>query len=102
MHISRRSGYSSQTAKQILTDAPIKWIGPEFEPKYKWVDGKPTSEVTGYSAWVTQEGLPPFQVKLPKEADIPDYLQIIEFEGLEACEVRSNVYFRADSMKMVK
>lgn len=103
MKINQTSGYSQRTAKKFITrGVPIKFVGPELEPKFKWEDGKRTNKIEAYETWFIQEGLPPFQVKFSKQVELPDYESIVEFDNLQACEVRNNVYFKADGMKVVK
>ena len=58
--------------------------------------------MSGYKTWFSQEGLPPFQVKFTSEVELPNYMTMVELEGLEACEVNYNVYFRASDIKEVK
>ncbi len=65
-------------------------------------DGQPTGEIIGHKAWFSQKGLPPFQVKFESEVALPAYLAMVDFDGLEACEVGYNVYFRANNIKEVK
>lgn len=96
-------GYSAQTVNNYLDLAkPIYSLSTELTPKYKWEDNRPTDQVTGYSAWFSQEGLDPFTIKFVDEVKLPKYLAKVDFEGLEACEVRNNVYFRAQSVKEAK
>lgn len=104
MKIRRTNGYSVEIAKQVLDGGkPIRFVGPAFVAKYVWKDGKPTSTVKGYATWFIQEGLPPFTVRFPEKVTLPNkYLQIVDFDNLQACEVRDNVYFKADSLKEVK
>ena len=44
----------------------------------------------------------PFTVKFEQKPELPPFLAIVEFEKLEGIEIRSNVYFKADSLKVVK
>lgn len=59
-------------------------------------------EIVAYKAWFGQKGLPPFQVKFLEEPELPEYLSLITFDNLQACEVNYNVYFRANGFKEVK
>lgn len=102
MKLTQTRGYSASNASKVLNGNPIQYVGPEMEIKYIWKNNRPTSQIDGYSTWFIQEGLPPFSVKFPEKVKLPDYLQKVEFEGLEACEVRNNVYFRAKGLKVVK
>lgn len=102
MKLTQSRGYSSSTAKQVLSDKPIQFVGPTLEAKYVWKDGQPTNQIQGYATWFVQEGLPPFTVKFTDEVKLPNFLQEVEFTDLEACEVRNNVYFRAKGLKELK
>lgn len=73
-----------------------------LEPQVKFEDGQPTGEIIAYKAWFSQNGLPPFQVKFESEVALPNYMTMVEFDNLEACEVGYNVYFRATDIKEVK
>lgn len=88
---------STSTTKKALYS-----LSTELELQIKFVDGKPTGEIIAYKAWFSQEGLPPFQVKFTSEVELPNYMTMVELEGLEACEVNYNVYFRASDIKEVK
>ena len=90
----RKGGYSNQTAEQYVSlQAPIYLLSEEIEPQQKFEDGKvvmnQTSEVT-------------FQVKFLEEPALPEYLSLVTFDNLQACEVNYNVYFKADGLKEVK
>lgn len=99
----RKGGYSNQTAEQYIDlQAPIYLLSDELEPQQRFEDGKPTGEIIAYKTWFGQKGLPPFQVKFPDEPSLPDYLSLVSFENLMACEVNYNVYFKADGLKEVK
>ncbi|WP_391484007.1 hypothetical protein [Lactobacillus gasseri] len=103
MRIMDITGYSRETAEQYIDrNKPIYSISSKLETMYKWVDGKPTSEVKGYKAWFSQEGLPPFTVKFEFEFKLPEYMSLVEFDSLKGCKIRNNVYFRADGLKKVK
>ena len=89
----RKGGYSNQTAEQYVNlQAPI----------YLLSDGKPTGEIIAYKTWFGQKGLPPFQVKFIEQPSLPEYLSLVTFDNLQACEVNYNVYFKADGLKEVK
>ena len=99
----RNGGYSSQTAEQYVSlQDPIYLLCDELEAQQKYEDGKPTGEVIAYKTWFGQKGLLPFQVKFLEKPDLPDYLSLISFENLQACEVNYNVYFKADGFKEVE
>ena len=90
---NRKNGYSANTAKQYVDQKQATHcLSTDFEPQIKFEDGQPTGEIIGHKAWFSQKGLPPF----------PSYLAMVDFDGLEACEVGYNVYFRADGIKEVK
>ena len=99
----RKGGYSNETAQLYVNlQAPIYLLSDEIDEQQKFEDGKPTSEITAYKTWFGQKGLPPFQVKFFEKPNLPEYLSLVSFENLMACEVNYNVYFKADGLKEVK
>lgn len=100
---NRQSGYSANTASQYIDSKnAIQLLSVDLEPQLKFEDNQPTDEIIAYKAWFSQKGLPPFQVKFETKINLPNYLSLIEFDQLEACEVGFNVYFRASGLKEVK
>ena len=98
----RKGGYSNHIAQQYVDlNSPIYLLSDELEPQQKYENNKPTGEIVAYKAWFGQKGLPPFQVKFTETPELPDYLSLVSFEGLMACEVNYNVYFKADGLKEV-
>lgn len=96
-------GYSANIVQQYLDLAkPIYCISTELTVKYQWKDGAPTEKIDGYKGWFCQEGVEPFAIKFPDNVALPPFLTKVELKGLEACEVRRNVYFRAVSVKEAK
>lgn len=103
MKAIRRSGYSYVVANAYIKNSqPVYSLSTELERQRKWRNNQPTDEIVGYRAWFTQEGLPPFQVKFSQQIKLPAYLKKVEFQDLEACEVRNDVYFRASNIKEVQ
>ncbi|QGY97151.1 hypothetical protein E6A54_07670 [Lactobacillus johnsonii] len=103
MRITQRNGYSEVVPKRYLDkNKPITSLSTDLEIQYRWKEGRPTSEIESYKAWFSQEGLPPFTVKFLDPIDLPKYKALVEFEGLEGCEVKGNVYFRATRVKQIK
>ncbi|CCF24184.1 Putative uncharacterized protein [Leuconostoc citreum LBAE C10] len=101
--VNKGSQYLESIALQyVATDKPVYSISSSVELKYKWENSKPTKEITGYQISFVQEGLPPFNVKFKSEPTLPKFLGKVSFDQLEALEVRSNVYFRANDLKEVK
>lgn len=99
----KKGGYSAQTASEYIDNKqPLHLLSTELEKQFQFEDGKPTNQVTGYKAWFTQEGLPPFIIKFTEEIKLPEYLSLVELDNLEACEVNYNVYFKASGLKEVK
>lgn len=95
--------YNSETARKfIVNNAPVQCTTSHIETQYKFVDKQRTDEIRGYKLWFVQEGLNPFVVKFDKQPELPPFLSIVEFENLQGIEIRSNVYFKADSLKVVK
>lgn len=101
--IFNSSGYSqAKAALYVDEQSPVNSLSLELDKQYKYVDGKKTDEITGYKAWFTQKGLPPFQVKFEQEIDLPEYMTIVNFDNLQAIEIKYNVYFKADGITEVK
>lgn len=99
----RTKGYSKETASYYIKENKAVYsLSTELEPQQSFVDSKPTGEIVAYKAWFSQEGIEPFVVKFDTEVELPKYLSTIEFEGLMACEIKYNVYFKAVSIKEVK
>ncbi|WP_304651741.1 hypothetical protein [uncultured Ligilactobacillus sp.] len=98
----RKSGYSAETAYDYIdVKKPVYSLSTELEEQNVFKDGKPTEEIDSYKAWFIQEDLPPFYVKFPNKIKLPEFLDVIEFDNLEACEIRYNVYFRAENVQSV-
>ena len=86
----------------IKENKPVRILSTELEPQQNFVDGKPTGEIVAYKAWFTQEGVEPFVVKFDTDIKLPNYLSVIEFEDLMACEIKYKVYFKAINVKEIK
>lgn len=102
MRTKRNSGYSTDVAKiYVPNDVKIFSLSTELIKQVKWVNGKPTDEITGYQSWFVAEGTEPFKVKFTKKFNLPEMLKQISLTKLEACEVGSNVYFKADGIEVI-
>lgn len=100
---NRKSGYSTITANEYIDNKQgIYCLSTELEPQQLFEDGKPTGEIIAYKATFIQKGLEPFQVKFEDKIKLPDFMSLIQFDNLQAVEVRYNVYFKADGIKEVK
>jgi hypothetical protein len=100
---SSQNSYNTATAGQYIQDSkPIIIVSSEVEIQYNWVDGKRTDEVTGYKLYFAQEGLNPFAVKFVTKPSLPPFLSEIKLDKLEAIEIRLNVYFRSEGVRLVK
>lgn len=98
-----QSSYSLETSKKYITEEkPIYNVSSEIETQYKYIEHKRTNEVTGYKIYFTQEGVNPFAVKFTKQPSLPPFLSEVKLDNLEAIEIRSNVYFRAEGIRVVK
>lgn len=99
-----QSNQYSETAalKFIPKNVPVKCVTSFIETQYEYVDKQRTDNIKGYKFWFIQEGLNPFTVKFDHKPELPKFLSIVEFENLQGIEIRSNVYFKADSLKVVK
>lgn len=95
--------YSEATAQKFInSDIPVKCVTSFIETQYEYVEKQRTDNIKGYKLWFIQEGLNPFTIKFDKKPDLPPFLSIVEFENLQGIEIRSNVYFKADKLKVVK
>ncbi|EMW5757449.1 hypothetical protein AAFC71_001810 [Enterococcus faecalis] len=95
--------YSEATATLYVNNkAPFINVSSEIEKQYNWIDGKRTDEVIGYKVYFVQEGVNPFAVKFENEPTLPPFLSEVKLDNLEAIEIRSNVYFRATGVRVVK
>lgn len=100
---NRKGGYSTITANEYIDNKQgIYCLSTELEPQQLFEDGKPTGEIIAYKATFIQEGLEPFQVKFEEKIKLPDFMSLIQFDNLQAVEVRYNVYFKTDGIKEVK
>jgi hypothetical protein len=100
---NRKGGYSTITANEYIDNKQgIYCLSTELEPQQLFDDGKPTGEIIAYKATFIQKGLEPFQVKFEDKIKLPDFMSLIQFDNLQAVEVRYNVYFKADGIKEVK
>ena len=98
-----RGGYTTALAEKIFNqNQPFYSLSTEPEPQQRFEDGKPTGEIVAYKAWFVQEGLDPFQVKFESEVELPSFQSLIQFDTLQACEVKYNIYFKANGIKEVK
>ncbi|MGU7920804.1 hypothetical protein ACS6YF_11485 [Streptococcus suis] len=92
--LNRQNGYSAETAQKYFdVDKPFISLSPEADKRKNWVDGQP-SDTFHYRHWFVQEGTPPFEVKFEVIQKINQFDEV-EFDALEAVEVRGNVYFKA-------
>ena len=100
---NHKGGYSTITANEYIDNKQgIYCLSTELEPQQLFEDGKPTGKIVAYKATFIQEGLEPFQVKFEDKIKLPDFMSLIQFDNLQAVEVRYNVYFKADGIKEVK
>ncbi|HFU4001285.1 TPA: hypothetical protein ACGO3D_001407 [Streptococcus suis] len=99
----KKGGYSATTAMEYVNPSkPIHSLSVALEPQQLFEDGKPTGEIIAYKATFIQCGLEPFEVKFEDKVKLPEFLSLVEFDNLQAVEVRYNVYFKADGLKEVK
>lgn len=100
---NRKGGYSATTATEYVNpDEAVYSLSTELEPQQLFEDGKPTGEIVAYKAWFSQKGSVPFSVKFEDKIKLPDFMSLVQFDKLQACEVHYNVYFKADGIKEVK
>ncbi|WP_284642057.1 hypothetical protein [Paenibacillus silviterrae] len=97
-----QNAYNEDTARHYISDnKPIINVSSALETQYNWIDGKRTDEVTGYKLFFSQEGVNPFAVKFEKKPILPPFLAEVTLAKLEAIEIRSNVYFRSEGIRVV-
>lgn len=95
-----KNNYDEATTKKYLSEEkPIVNVSSEVEEQYRWVEGKCTDEILAYRIYFAQEGVNPFAVKFEKKPKLPLFLSEVTLEKLEAIEIRSKVYFRAENVK---
>ncbi|WP_088838703.1 hypothetical protein [Listeria sp. ILCC792] len=95
--------YSEATARKfIVADVPTQCTTSFIETQYEYVDKQRTENIKGYKLWFVQKGLNSFSVKFEKEAILPPFLSLVEFDNLQGIEIRNNVYFKADGFKVIK
>ena len=95
--------YLESTAyENIRKDKPVQCVTSFIEVQYEYLDKQRTDNIKGYKLWFVQEGLNPFTVKFEKKPELPAFLSVVEFENSQGIEVRSNVFFKADGLKVVK
>ncbi|MNW65729.1 hypothetical protein D3C74_441380 [compost metagenome] len=98
-----QNAYNEETARHYISDdKPIISVSSEVETQYNWIDGKRTDEVTGYKLYFVQEGVNPFAVKFVKKPSLAPFLSEVKLDKFEAIEIRSNVYFRSEGVRLVK
>ncbi|AZR98430.1 TPA: hypothetical protein ACGOYL_000867 [Streptococcus suis] len=97
-----KSGYSNQLFIDIFGNIQTAIaLSPQAEVRMKYVDNAPTNEIDSYRYWFVIEGQQPFEVKFSNPQNIEQFDEI-KFENPEACNVRGNIYFRANSATVIK
>ena len=97
---NKKGGYSTEIANSYIdAKQPIRLLSTELEEQVLFENGKPTEDVAAFRAWFTQQGLPPFTVKFTDKVKLPEYMALVKFDNLQACEVNYNVYFKANGFK---
>lgn len=101
MRAFHKSGYSKETAERYVDPSnPLNYLSSFVEKVYKYADGHRTNEISGFRYWFFQDGLNPFQIKFdkPLSEGLNPFDQVM-IEGLQAVEIRGNVYFKAEGVK---
>lgn len=95
-------GYNVALFHEIFGENSI-FSSLSVEEEIKWVykDDKRTDEVDGYSRYFIIPGQNPFLVKFPTSQEIEQFAEV-ELVNPVACKVKNNVYFKAESVKIVK
>ncbi|BCK44108.1 hypothetical protein DAT299_16720 [Streptococcus suis] len=97
-----KSGYSNQLFIDIFGNVQTAIaLSPQAEIRMKYIDNAPTNDIDSYRYWFVIEGQQPFEVKFSNPQNIEQFDEI-EFENPEACNVRGNIYFRANSANVIK
>lgn len=100
--IKNKSGYSETTAyKYINKNALIQCVTGDIEIQYEFIDQRRTDNIKGYKLWFVQKGLNPFYVKFETKPLLPLFLSIVELENLKGVEIKNNVYFKAEGIKVI-
>ena len=100
---TQSNSYSETTARKfITTETPVQCATSFIETQYEYVEKQRTDTIKGYKLWFVQNGLNPFSVKFDKKPNLPAFLSIVEFDNLHGIEIRNNVYFKADGLKVIK
>ncbi len=99
---NKRRLHNTLADKIISQKQPIYSLSTELEPQQRFEEGKPTGEIVAYKAWFVQEGQDPFQVKFEDKIELPAFQSMIQFDTLQACEVKYNIYFKANDLKEVR
>ena len=91
-----QGGYSNQTAQHYIDlQSPVYLLSDELESATKkFEDGKPTDEISLIKLGPGKRSLA-IQVKFTEKPDLPEYLSLVSFENLMACEVNYNVLFQS-------
>ncbi|MFS8961146.1 hypothetical protein [Streptococcus mitis] len=96
-----KTGYSNQLFQEIFDNEKTAIVlSPEANIRMKYVDNSPTNEIDSYRYWFVIKGQQPFEVKFSSQQTIEQFDEI-EFQGAEACNVRGNIYFRANSVTVL-
>lgn len=95
-------GYNAALFHEIFGEKPI-FSSLSVEEEIKWVykDNKRTDEVDGFSRYFVIPGQNPFLVKFPTSQEIAQFAEV-ELINPVACKVKNNVYFKAESVNIIK
>ena len=87
---NKKGGYSTEIANSYIdAKQPIRLLSTELEEQVLFENGKPTEDVAAF-------------VKFTDKVKLPEYMALVKFDNLQACEVNYNVYFKANGFKEVK
>ncbi len=100
--LKKQSGYSSQLFNQIFgNETTAISLSTEADVRMKYADGQRTDKIDSYRYTFVIKGQNPFEVKFSESQGIAQFDEV-ELINPEACEVRGNIYFRADSVTVLK
>ncbi|EAF5050738.1 hypothetical protein QPJ54_000438 [Listeria monocytogenes] len=97
--------YLTELANQYVKgEEAVYFVTSQYEKVYQYEGNRRTDKVIAHKGWFPQNGNNPFIVKFEgeNEPELFKFMSKIEFENLRAIEVKNNIYFKADGMKVME
>lgn len=97
-----QNGYSEALATSALAGDPLYLAALVLDTQYEYKDNQRTDNITGYQVFVATPTQAPFKIKF--EVDNQPNLEgfaigdKVSFKGLQAIQIRNNVYFKASGI----